>query len=261
MVVVALLLFIGVLGLLSLPVLIVIGVIGLLIGILVNLYIWWQVLQEQVPKVWKIIQNTWNNAVLWFSQNVWEPLKAGFEKTIATIKEKFTAISMVFDILKIAFGAGLNWIHDKFVSIFGSIENFVRGVANNIIDFLNGMINGIVSGINALVSGANTIGGLVGIPPMSFIAAPQIPRLATGAVIPANSEFLAVMGDQKSGRNIEAPESLIRQIVREETGKMQAEITIKFEGTLAELVRMLKPELDKEKTRVGNTLVQSTVNV
>lgn len=46
----------------------------------------------------------------------------------------------------------------------------------------------------------------------------QVPGLATGAVIPPNREFMAVLGDQTSGYNIEAPESLIRQIVREEAG-------------------------------------------
>ena len=44
-----------------------------------------------------------------------------------------------------------------------------------------------------------------------------VPALARGAVIPPNREFMAVLGDQTSGNNIEAPESLIRQIVREET--------------------------------------------
>lgn len=44
----------------------------------------------------------------------------------------------------------------------------------------------------------------------------DIPMLARGAVIPANKEFLAILGDQKQGRNLEAPEGLIRQIIREE---------------------------------------------
>ena len=39
------------------------------------------------------------------------------------------------------------------------------------------------------------------------------------------SEFLAVLGDQKNGRNLEAPESLIRQIFREETGSSQGSNT------------------------------------
>mgnify|MGYP004646314561 CR=1 FL=1 len=45
-----------------------------------------------------------------------------------------------------------------------------------------------------------------------------LPRLASGAVIPPNREFMAVLGDQRSGNNVEAPEALIRRIVREETG-------------------------------------------
>ncbi|MFG6331467.1 MAG: hypothetical protein K1W28_06510 [Lachnospiraceae bacterium] len=49
----------------------------------------------------------------------------------------------------------------------------------------------------------------------------KIPYLATGAVIPPNAPFLAMMGDQRHGTNLEAPESLIRKIVREETGRNQ----------------------------------------
>lgn len=41
---------------------------------------------------------------------------------------------------------------------------------------------------------------------------------AEGAVIPPNREFLAVFGDQRSGNNIETPEALLRQVVREESG-------------------------------------------
>ncbi len=41
--------------------------------------------------------------------------------------------------------------------------------------------------------------------------------MATGGVIPPNREFLALYGDQRSGNNIEAPESLLRKIVREES--------------------------------------------
>lgn len=52
----------------------------------------------------------------------------------------------------------------------------------------------------------------------------KIPRLATGAVIPPNAQFAAILGDQTHGRNLEAPESLIRQIVREESGGASQEL-------------------------------------
>jgi len=77
--------------------------------------------------------------------------------------------------------------------------------------------------------------------------------LATGAVIPPNSEFLALLGDQRSGRNIEAPEDLIRQIMREEIADQN--INISFGGTMGALIRTLKPYINKENRRVGNSLV------
>lgn len=46
----------------------------------------------------------------------------------------------------------------------------------------------------------------------------SIPALARGAVIPPNAPFLATLGDQRSGNNFEAPEGLLRQVVREESG-------------------------------------------
>ena len=37
-------------------------------------------------------------------------------------------------------------------------------------------------------------------------------------MIPPNQQFMAILGDQKKGNNLEGPESLFRQIVREESG-------------------------------------------
>ena len=47
----------------------------------------------------------------------------------------------------------------------------------------------------------------------------KIPYLAQGAVIPPNAPFMAVLGDQRHGNNIETPEDLLRKVVREESGK------------------------------------------
>lgn len=46
----------------------------------------------------------------------------------------------------------------------------------------------------------------------------DIPHFAKGAVIPANREFAAILGDQTHGNNLEGPEDLFRKIVREESG-------------------------------------------
>ena len=119
------------------------------------------------------------------------------------------------------------------VTLFGGVFDMIVGLAktpiNAVIDLINGMISAVESGLNWVISGVNKIGftvpdwvpGIGGnsfginIPPVSW---GRIPRLATGAVIPPGSEFLAVLGDQKRGINIETPESLLRQIMREEMG-------------------------------------------
>lgn len=73
-------------------------------------------------------------------------------------------------------------------------------------------------GIAAKAGGFNSTKSVSGGNPASRSAMPAIspasvPRLATGAVIPPNREFLAVLGDQKQGNNIEAPESAIEAAV------------------------------------------------
>lgn len=115
------------------------------------------------------------------------------------------------------------------------VKKIFAGIWNGIIGILEGAVNLIIRGVNWLISQLNKIsftvpswvpgiGGKsigINIPSVREIS---IPRLATGAVIPPNREFLAVLGDQRSGTNIEAPENLIRKIVREESGGMNTEL-------------------------------------
>lgn len=146
-------------------------------------------------------------------------------------------------------------------------------VVNTIIDLINGMLRGVVYGLNNLIHTINSVkitipsmviggvtlfqGGTTGFNVPAISETPQIPRLAQGAVIPANAEFAAILGDQRNGTNIETPESLLRQIVSEEIGKIQGEFTFKFDGTLGALVRELKPRLDRESVRIGGSLIRS----
>jgi hypothetical protein len=81
---------------------------------------------------------------------------------------------------------------------------------------------------------------------------PSSPHLATGAVIPPNKEFLATLGDQTSGNNLELPEGLLRQIVREEGG---GGITFTGPDDIMQLVRMLNPKLTKDTQLRGTSLI------
>mgnify|MGYP003299706569 CR=1 FL=1 len=65
--------------------------------------------------------------------------------------------------------------------------------------------------------------------------------MARGAVIPPNAPFMAMLGDQRHGTNLEAPEDLIRQIVREEAGG-NAEMM----ALLSEIAKNTRDTADKE---------------
>ncbi len=117
---------------------------------------------------------------------------------------------------------------------FNMISNVAKPAINGLLDGIEGGINYIISGLNKLIIGFNSLkfdvpDWVPGIGGKNFgikikqIQTVSIPRLATGAVIPPNAEFAAILGDQKHGRNLEAPESLIRQIVKEESG---AQVTV-----------------------------------
>ena len=95
---------------------------------------------------------------------------------------------------------------------------------------MNKMISGICDALNGVIKVLNKLSFDVpdwvpGIGGKKFgfniktITAPKIPKLATGAVIPPNAPFYAMLGDQKHGQNLEMPEDLLRKIVREETAK------------------------------------------
>jgi hypothetical protein len=149
---------------------------------------------------------------------------------------------------------------DAGIIAFQGLADVLKGIFNSVLTLINGLFDGLFVGINGLIENVNSLGGLVpGWQAIPTLQAPQIPMLATGAVIPPNSQFLAMLGDQNSGRNLEAPESLIRQIVREEAGSGAQNITIRFEGSMAELVRILKPAIDIEDRRVGGTLISGGI--
>lgn len=191
------------------------------------------------------IKEIWAVVWPWFLENVVNPIKEGF---MIVFGENGV----------IAEALGLAW---------EGIKETAKSAVNGIIGFLNSMIKAIVSGINTIITALNkfkvSVPAIPGITKgfnigfsLDKLKATEIPTLASGAVIPPNAPFAAILGDQRSGKNIEAPESTLRQIFQEELGDIQGEFTINFEGTLAALVRELKPYIDKENVRIGSSLVK-----
>lgn len=103
------------------------------------------------------------------------------------------------------------------------IKDILAGVLNGIITLFENATNLCRNNINSILDLMQELtsfklpdwlGGFefkgINIPRLDKI---KLPRLATGAVIPPNREFLAVLGDQKQGTNIEAPAAAIEAAV------------------------------------------------
>lgn len=97
--------------------------------------------------------------------------------------------------------------------IASSFDSSFKSAVNNIAGYINSLVNGLkqqLEGLN-LPEGDLTVAQLYeSLKGSNF----KIPMLANGGVIPANNPFLAVLGDQKSGVNIEAPVTVIQDAVR-----------------------------------------------
>ena len=202
----------------------------------------WNGLKSLVSTVFNgiksVISTVWNT-VKTVTSNVWNGIKGTVSNIWNGLKN---SVSTIFNGIKDTISNVWDSIKSSTETIWNGIRDAIKTPINAIIGFLNSMISGIASGINGLTGmlnklkidipeGVPLVGGMnlgFNIPQINPI---HIPYLATGAVIPANKEFLAVLGDQKHGRNLEAPEDLIRKIVREETAngsKDAGEITIKI---------------------------------
>ena len=168
----------------------------------------------------------WTAVKDWF-RGLWEKVASGASSAWEGIKNAFKSVPEWF---QSKFRDAWQKVKDVFSTggriwsgIKEGIENTFRAVVNAIIRGMNTIIAMPFNKINSMLNtirnahflGISPFQNLWGVNPLPV---PQIPMLARGAVIPANRQFLAVLGDQRNGNNLEAPESLLRQIVREEAG-------------------------------------------
>lgn len=146
----------------------------------------------------------------------WNGIKSAFKSVPEWFQSKFRdAWQKVKDVFSTG-GRIWSGIKEGIESTFRTVVNAIIRGMNTIIAVPFNKINSMLNTIrNAHFLGISPFQNMWGVNPLPV---PQIPMLARGAVIPANRQFLAVLGDQRNGNNLEAPESMLRQIVREEAG-------------------------------------------
>ena len=164
--------------------------------------------------VWETVTTTLDGAATWVS----ETFSATWQTAWDTITGIFEgAFSGVGNVLRVPFNAAI-----------GAINSMI-GILNGLIDKINSIkfridIPKWVPGIGGNWFGFDGFN-------MEYIGyLSEIPELAKGAVIPPNSPFLATLGDQKSGTNIEAPLETIKQAVRDVTGGGMTHLVVYLDG-------------------------------
>ena len=226
--------------------------IPLLIAAIAAVVVWivakWTSIKEWISK-------TISSSDAAFEQHL-ANVEAGVAAAVDWVIEKWTAVKDWFrglwekvssgavaawDGIESAFKSVPEWFQSKFrdawqkvKDVFSTGGRIWSGIKEGIENTFRAVVNAIIRGMNTIIavpfnkinSMLNTIRNahFLGISPfqnlwgVNPLPVPQIPMLARGAVIPANRQFLAVLGNQRNGNNLEAPESLLRQIVREEAG-------------------------------------------
>ena len=183
----------------------------------------------------------------YISQGLLDGLASKWENITGWLRDLKQNFVDAWDSIRAKTTETFNSLGQTISDIWNGITSTIKTAVNGIIGFINRMISAVVTGINAVINALNGLsfdlpdifgGGHVGFN-ISTLTAPQIPYLAQGAVIPANREFLAVLGDQSHGTNVEAPLDTIKQAVAEVMEDLQAGQMAGFEAVVSVLREIL----------------------
>ena len=184
----------------------------------------WESMKQNAIETWESVKEsvveTWEN-IKQSAEEKWELMKEDISNKLSNIEEKITN---VMNSARDKWSDAWNNMKEKVTSIMESVKSTIQSAFDWISEKVSAIkekISSIGSGISGTVSRVfGTSSYSISVPnlqvpvmPVPAIATPQIPYLASGAVIPPNAPFLAVLGDQKHGTNIEAPLSAIEDTV------------------------------------------------
>lgn len=186
------------------------------------------------------------------------------QKLIGVVRALFLIVQanpIIAVITAIIFAIGLlivNWekVKETVSNVIDSIVGFIQKAVDAVKGFFETLSGGGKVSYESSVTSRS-------VPPAYNSASlmDAYPHLARGAVIPPNHEFLAVLGDQRAGKNIETPLSAMKQAFLEALGESgeysggDVNVNIKFTGSTAQLARVLQPEIEVERQRRGPRLI------
>lgn len=254
------------------PITLVILAIGLVVAAIILLIKNWDAVMAAGELAWEGIKKVWNCVATWFKETIIQPIVNFFVGMWDNIKN---GASNAWQGIKDVFSGITTWFKDKFTEAWTAVKNVFStggkifdGIKEGIANVFKTVVNGIIGGINKVISVPfNAINGMLnkirnatflGITPFQNfwgqnpLPVPQIPKLATGTVVPANyGNFLATLGDNKREPEVVSPLSTIEQAVSNVMNKNpnNLEITIyhKYEDGRTIIQKINKAQFDAGK--------------
>ena len=194
------------------------------------LSLWGEDLKSGIKSVGEFIKEDWNSSYMGqmissFTDGSWKKalelwgsdIKESWSRTWTFAKDKVTS---TFQTIESVIGSAVSWIVRQIQSVLNLFSQVNMAAKSMTSGSLGSAIGGAFGGGRAVTYNLMPETN----PAFSVLYTTPIPKLATGAVIPANREFLAVLGDQKHGTNIEAPLDMIRQAGEEAAMNVIAKI-------------------------------------
>lgn len=226
------------------------GIIDFLVGVFTGDWdLAWQGIREIFDGALNFIRDTTGIDFRGIAKTIADKMKEIKEKISGVWDNLSTFVPEKIEIIRKAIEDKFNTARDTVKEAFEKIVDFIKapineaiGLVNEAIGWINDKIGGIEKSFTFSYDFKNPITGTrySGSYGMNLPRVDTVPYLARGAVIPPQSEFLAVLGDQKHGTNIEAPLSTIEQAVRnvvEESGSGKIHVSAEVAGrTLLDII-------------------------
>lgn len=242
---------------------------------------------------WNAVKRVFSSVGSWFYgifSGAWSKITSAFSSVGSFFSDVWSGIQE-------AFGSVSSWFHDTFTEAWTAVKNvfctggeIFSGIVDGILDGLKGVINAIIRGINDVIAipfnGLNSALDnlrsieILSMKPFSWlpsISVPQIPELAQGGYVKANTPQLALIGDNRHQGEVVAPENKLREMAAEASGTGNAEVIrllkqligivesmdlnviLEFRGQLSALARTLEPYMERERNRKGRKLTTGGV--
>lgn len=198
----------------------------------------WTAIQQKTTQIWNGIKSLLNTIWNWLKSlattlftaiknaisTIWESIKSttseiweGIKSTLSTLWDTIkTAVDEKFTAMRDAITGIWDTVRSKTKEIWDGIWADIKGIINMIISGVESMANRVIDAINAMIDAVNEVADKVpgiGADLIPNIPNINLPRLAQGGFVRANTPQLAMIGDNRHYGEIVAPEDKMQEMV------------------------------------------------